>query len=427
MIKNTFTKKFISLFLLITTALSVLGCQNSASQIYKDVLKDQNLTVVHSPVNYDKLDTAYLVTELNSIYLKTTKLLTKTTPTEEKQTSVKQYIKENILPMLESIGITKEEMRQLIYYTQFLLKTAEKSSIIVSQKLLEETYHSYIQVLGSKRAGMLLYRGCVLYLKHQAENNDEHAEALNLQLEQLQTVLGEDAFTEAATVFYFATCLFTQNNKAEENSQFPALTDQELLLLWQRQADHLSSLTLTTEQWKIAGEFFFRLLFRIEQSPFDKNSLKTSLWQTLKNSDIDSIGIGSVIPSFLCLYKHIVFSLTPENIQTLRLGTEKEKWLCIASLASKYPQELLTFLGDFSNNVHLENGEEQALIQNKGLWQIYLTYSQERTSITSEQLCEILCQEILNEHTLLSAIEDYLFTNLPYTTFVFFYERSLTT
>jgi hypothetical protein len=329
--------------------------------------------------------------------------------------------------MLASVGVTKDEMRQLIYYTQFLLKTAENSSILIAKKLLEETYHSYIQVLGSKRAGMLLYRGCILYLEHQLKTESENTEAILLQLEQLQLILGEEAFTEAATVFYFSYCLFAKNESTEENSQFPRLTDQELLLLWQRQADHLLFLSLNDRQWELAAEFFCRLLFKIEKSPFEKNSLKSALWQTLKHTDSDLIGIGKVIPSFVSLYSQLVSKMTAEHIHTLRTGSDEERWLCLANLAGQCPEELLIFLTSFSENVRIESEATEKMLKDKGLWQNYLSYCQEQSALTSKQLCEILRKEDLQKDILVSAIEGYLFATLPHTAFAFFYERSLTT
>ena len=75
-------------------------------------------------------------------------------------------------------------------------------------------------------------------------------------------ILGEESFTESATVFYFATCLFSKSAQTNtEDSQLPKLTNDELLLLWQRQSEQISLLAISKEQWKIAGEFFFRLLF----------------------------------------------------------------------------------------------------------------------------------------------------------------------
>lgn len=428
MMKNTLTKKILSLILLLSTLFSLFGCQSSSQkQSDKEVLKGQDLTVLHTPVSYGPLDTAYLTTELGSIYFRTTALLNKTTPSEEQQSSVKQYIKENVLPMLASVGVTKDEMRQLIYYTQFLLKTAENSSILIAKKLLEETYHSYIQVLGSKRAGMLLYRGCILYLEHQLKTESENTEEISLQLEQLRDVLGEDAFTEAATVFYFSYCLFTKNESSKENSQFPPLTDQELLLLWQRQADHLLSLSLSDLQWQTAADFFCRLLFKLEKSPFEKNSLKSALWQTLQYTDGDSIGIGKVIPSFVSLYSQLVSKMTVEHIKTLRTGSDDERWLCLTALAGQCPEELLTFLTSFSENVRIESEATEKVLKDKGLWQNYLSYCQAQTTLTSKQLCEMLGSEDLSKDLLISAIEGYLFATLPHTAFAFFYERSLTT
>ena len=233
MIIKNLIKRGICFILAVSLFLSLIGCQSTPSQTSDDVLHGQDLIVTQTPVSYKKTEAAYLTSQMVSIYTRSAQILYKKTLTDEEKNSVSEYITLHILPMLQTVGVSKDELTQLFYFTQFLLNTAEKSSAIVAKKLLDETYQNCIRVLGSKRAGKVLYHSCVLYIEHEIAQNGENSEALRLQLSQLRDTLGQDAFADTATVFYFASSLFSGNTfQNDASSQFPSLTNEELLLLW---------------------------------------------------------------------------------------------------------------------------------------------------------------------------------------------------
>ncbi|MBE6673154.1 MAG: hypothetical protein E7599_06510 [Ruminococcaceae bacterium] len=422
------------------SAFGAISC-GSEKNTAVDTLENQDLVVVQTPVRYSRLEMIYLANRMEDIYARGAAILNKKALTDNERLSVNQYIKENILPMLQSVGVTKDELIQLLYFTDFLLTTAERGSILVAQKLFEETYRNYVQVLGSERAGQILYHSCLLYLDSEIEkaesnyaqtNNPsllQELELLTTQKRQLAKVLGEKAFADVATVFYFTTSLFTHPNgkSGEEGSPtVPELTNEELLLLWQRQAEHLEALALSNEQWQIAGDFFFAFLFRFERSPFEKNSLRDALWQALaKKDEAESIGIGKALPSLINLYAAAIKAMTPSQIARLRNGDATEKSQCLMALFLSCPNEFMTFLDTFSKNVHLQSRSEQQMLVEKGLWEDYLAYSSKRTPITPTQLYQCLSDCVsAGEGLPFDAIESYLYANLPYTTFVFFHERS---
>lgn len=425
-------------------ALGTLSCGPADQQSSSEVLADQDLTIVQTSVVYKRSEAIYLANQMEGIYTRAYKLINRQPLDPALQEEVNLYIHKNVLPMLQSLNITKEELKQLIYYTNFLLTTAERSSAVISKKLLEETYDNCIRVIGSDQCGKILYRSCLLYLEHElsqkeelyAQTNDhqtgQEIQTLRNKKQELTDILGESSFAGAASVFYFITSLlddsYGHGQSSQGQPQLPTLTNEELLLLWQRQEKHLRSLALSDKQWEIACEFFLPLFFRYSKSPFEKNTVANALLQALHSENEVHSGIGKTIPSLITLYGSVIQTADPTAIETLKTGTKTEKFHCINSLLLKNPSEFRSFLLTFSQNIHLDGEKGKKILADHGLWDSFLAYSANRTTITADELYHALANYNQEKSEIpFDAIENYLFESTPYITFVLFHKRSVDT
>ena len=164
-------KRLICYFLLIAMAFSYTACGKISPNIE---IPDRDLTVEETEIAYNGMQIGSFTKRMRSIVCRTAFLIDKTEYTKEQTDKLDAYIKNTVLPMLQSESVSAASLNELIFFAETLLATAEKSGKPLAYRMWKESYRNCIGVLGSERTGKVFYRSTLLYLDYKLEAAAEH-------------------------------------------------------------------------------------------------------------------------------------------------------------------------------------------------------------------------------------------------------------
>lgn len=415
--KITIARRGICYILIFSFLLSFCACESKQ----EDALPDRNLVVETVDVAYDAVEVTSYTLRLRSLYTRIRQLLKYPAPGEEENESTKQYIRNEIIPLLQRLQVTQYELDQLLYFGESLCKTAEKSGAAIALKMLEASYQNCIGVLGSRRAGKLLYHASLLYvLAKQKENNEDNAAYGEIHA-LLQDVLDENTFATAAVFTYYTISLL---DSAESKDLQVKLTDSELRLLLIHQANAYQSDNLTTKQWQAAGKVF-SFLGIFDFIDIDSQELPAVMWESICQEGTLLPAAFATMPELLALYDAFANELTDAETALLRSQNKDNCISAILSVSARIEKPLEQYLCSLTLALQdVSDDSEAQCLRALGLWEDYLSYAENREHISYRELVKVICKENQDRTEIVNCFENYLFSICPYFTFSIFHERS---
>lgn len=338
---------------------------------------------------------------------------------ETQKQQLTDFLSQRVFPMLLEIPVYDTELTVLIEQAESLCDQAEASRenwTFLSLQL----YQTMQAVLDASRAGAIAYRSTLLWMgesialceeryeKYGNEWDLEDAEAYRALQDRVETEIGESCYTSMIEMLIFSLNVTAGAFPADQETDGFDLSNDELLMLMQRQAEVFRMRSVSAAQWSLFGEVFSHWI------PKPNGSIGREELNAL-NKDGYFKRAFQVMPSLLELYAQAVDSMNGDQLGKLRSGDADLRASVLGQVISSCEPQFFAWCEDMQAYCSVGTDAEARVIRKAGLYESY----------------EVFCEEYptANAHTLWNSLTDgsgdmhrtvlgYLRGISPYATFV---------
>jgi hypothetical protein len=218
------------------------------------------------------------------------------------------------------------------------------------------------------------------------------------------------------TVFGAVFGLSLGAGAAQEESRLYALSDEDLTILFARQAEYFCSAEITQEQWGSAAQIYTTLF--VPQGATLLDAELSALFRSGYGGQL-----AKCMPALLQLYRSVTSKMTPHQLSALRQGNESTAPLTVAQLLHASSAEMSALEKELERYGFCQSSEEETTLRNAGLWEDYQQYLEDTPTVQTEQLLEdaaayAITPDQESREAFLNSAHHYLRTYLPCLAFV---------
>ena len=333
-----------------------------------------------------------------------------------------EFLSARVFPMLLEIPVYDTELTQLIEKAETLCDQAEASRedwAFLSLQL----YQNMQTVLDAPRAGAIIYRSTLLWMgesialceeryeKYGNEWDLEDAEAYRALQARVENEIGETCYTSMIEMLIFSLNAVAGAFPAEQETDGFNLSNDELLMLMQRQADVFRTRSVTAAQWSLFGELFSHWILAPNGS-IGREEL------TALNKDGYFKRAFQVMPSLLELYVQAVNSMNGEQLGKLRSGDADMRASVIGQVLSACETQFFAWSEAMQMYFAIETEAEAKVLRKAGLYEDFEDFCDEYPAVNADTLWNTLTDDGIEANRLHCEIVGYLRGIAPYVTFV---------
>ena len=422
---------------LLLALLLVVSCAACARDGEETPPKDTGrLVIEESYVSYDESfikEISEQATELLVALIRTEKGII--LPKEERD-DLSSLLRNDYIPLFADERITPEELREILSAAENLLpasenRTAETTHESTRNKAtaFSSFYQNAVAIIGTRRAGNVLYEGLCIYLNTKIDHYEARyeqygypyylasAQEYKTNLNALTATVGKETFSEAVTVLSFSTSLAAGLLPLSASSQESVLFDGDIQAALRRQTEYFVSLGITEEQWYAMGS----VLSLLVDSSADE--LHEATAATLTDEGYFA-RLARSIPSLLTFYRAFAQNMTLEQMAILKnTDTEKEYLRAISQILTDSSDELSALLTSLESNSTKESEGCRKLMEAEGMTAELDNFLKEYPEKDmSELLRTIAChaEGSASDAALRKSVIGYARTLSPYLTFALY-------
>ena len=352
---------------------------------------------------------------------------------EKQREEICEYIENELVGIIEESGIDLQSFTEANEAIRRGIALVEEGNS--SLGAFREVYFQLALGLGNEKSGAFIYRCALIWLDYNADRARERYETYGYEwylrdfedfsrlASEMRDRIAEKELSEALGVLFFSSAIMG-GTLIRDGEEIGIESDgRELEVLLRKQREMLCEYTLDAEDWQTVGEFFFKAFF--ENSVVDGASgdlLKAELI-ALRDCPSYSRDIGALVPYFIELYISITEAADADQLEMIMAGGDGAQ-RTVAMLTVESREALLALLDAIKTTELLSDSELDAIAA-AGYEDEFEEYSLKRKNISSEEFYSILTLYSEGRSDGLSlrcGIEDLLFGQAPYITFVFLSE-----
>lgn len=444
--------RMMAMLVLMAIVLSSAACGNKNANSDVNITEPTRLTVEKVPVCYTDEQTEIFSTRLTEIAAKAVFLLKSIRLNESQTQDVRVYIKDYVLPMLETKSITTEELTKLCKKAEIICNVTEEApaqeaannnSDEFSVALYTQLYRECLLVLGTERAGTLAYESVLIWVDHKIGHYWERYQKYgylyyleyidNLEQQRLQftQTVGEATFSQMLSLMFFGTSLVSLvTEDALNTDQEMLLNDAELLQLLNKHKIMLQINQPTKTQWEVCFSLFAEWTETAPPLLSSWNDLQKAEWKAFWN--VENVGsFGQICAESMILYQVLIEKLEEDDIAELRNENKEARVQTICMLLTECGEAFEHYTETLSS-IHIETDKEKNVLEKQGVWEEYLLFQDSLSSIEASDLRTAI-QEYAKSPTeeRYARVKEYTKASLhgmyPYLTFVFLWEGEIST
>lgn len=389
-------------------------------------IETQRLTVESVDTKYDPAFCAVTAKQSGELFCRLLALCGGPVLNQSQKQSIQNQIQERILPQLESLSVYPYELDALLEKTQALCSYWTEHEGITPSALFLQFYQSGLSVMPSQKLGGIIFSYTDLYLNHKIQQSYERYEVYGYQwylddahrysdlLTQLRSTIGGEVFSQMVTLAVFGLSLGA--GAAQEESRLYVLSDEDLTVLFARQAEYFCSAEITQEQWGSAAQIYTTLF--VPQGATLLDAELSALFRSGYGGQL-----AKCMPALLQLYRSVTSKMTPHQLSALRQGNESTAPLTVAQLLHASSAEMSALEKELERYGFCQSSEEETTLRNAGLWEDYQQYLEDTPTVQTKQLLEdaaayAITPDQESREAFLNSAHHYLRTYLPCLAFV---------
>ena len=330
-----------------------------------------------------------------------------------------EFLSARVFPMLLEIPVYDTELTQLIGKAETLCDQAEASREDWAFLCLQ-LYQNMQAVLDASRAGAIAYRSTLLWMgenvaiceeryeKYGNEWDLEDADAYRALQARVEDEIGETCYTSMIEMLIFSLNVATGALPTEQKTDGFDLSNDELLMLMQRQAEVFRTRAITVAQWSLFGELFSHWI------PAPNGSIGREELNAL-NKDGYFERAFRVMPSLLELYAGAVDAMNGDQLGKLRTQDADLRLSVLGKVLSSCEMQFFAWSEAMQAYCSIETDAEARVIRKAGLYEAFETFCEDYPAVDADTLWNTLTDG--SDHLHRDAI-GYLRGIAPYATFV---------
>ena len=370
-------KRFCCLLTVVALLFAATSCERNGQAGKEEDSTRTGIVVEDVPVSYTEEQSEALATRLAELTVRLLHLQKGFRPDKNQTNEIKAYAKHEILPIFLKRSVHASEVESLCASAEALCDAAESDGGMNDWLSTVLSIHRQsLTLLGSARAGGVLYDTVLLWLDHEIDVCTERyekygyawyfedAERYRRQRAQVTDVLGEDAFTSASEVLFIGLSELRAvlDGRLTDDSNADLLNDAELVVLLQKQAESFCAQPITEQQWATLCGVLQGWLLEQSAPPPTLTAAQNAEWSVWMRRENALCGIGSTIPQALSLYKAITNAMRAEDVALLRSEDETVRVGTVCRLLTQCESQTSLYLEAFERQIGANAAlEEDAL------------------------------------------------------------------
>lgn len=421
---NKALAKIISLLLALITLFSCISCQREAPEENYD--KNRRLEIINEPPVYTEEFIEGAANSFADIAEKLVRLLKNVNVSETQKTSLRNYFKIEIFPIIVMVRIYSDEVDAL--FSAVLELLSEEQAEMSSFEIFANLYKAAVESLDSTRAGLLAFEFSKTMISEKAEKCRARYEKYGyswylddaIKYETLEKAiretLGKDKFATAGSVVFFALSS-VYGIGMPKNELGLSVSGREALAILEMQADYFIEAGITEGDWKI----FFELLS--ELIPENNASHINAELYALKKNDY-FVSASEIMVPLLTLYEATTDKLLSSG-EPLYLSDGSVNLKAVIRAATDSEEELSALFDKIEASAKTNSKAESDAVSALKLNEAYESFIAENAVKNREELLDELkelaySEKDIDREALSALLSGYAVGIAPYIVFAVF-------
>lgn len=419
--------RVLSMGLALASLLPCIACtKEPEANITQTTVQTQDLIVEKPPVVYSEEQINQTVSRATALSARIIRLMGGPVLEETQKQKLNSELREQMIPLFKAQSVYPSEADQLLTTAESVCDSAESGETEM-RLLLLQLYQKGISVLGSDRIGRIAYAVSLIKLRLDIETAErrfeenpkytwyqENAERYTALKEQLETIVGEQSFTEMVEILVF--CLSTALDSAGKSNGKFDMTEEELLTVLRLQANRFATVTVTAEQWQCVTAVLS------EWAPESDGSLLEEELRVLNDADYGQ-KLALLMPNLLKLYRAAVIRLGVEDLRVLKKGSKTDWINVIAKVLAGCEAELTVVANGLESTCATATDKEKKILEYAKLLESYNAFAAEQTETGFSQMMDRMracaaTPDEANAKAFSKSLTAYFHGIAPYLTFV---------
>lgn len=380
--KHTGSVRCISVILTLIILISLVSCAGNSDLPVES--EANRLTVEKVPVCYTEEQTEVFSARLTDLTEQLLLMRKGIRLGEKQRLKLSAYITSSVLPMLEREEISDNELLQLCLAAEEICQadgTADGTSLWL---VVSRFYRESMLVIGTNRAGDLLFEGILLWADYKLQIYEERyqtygyafyleysAELLS-QREQLTQTVGKENFSFMLSSLFFGASLFSLlTEDAVSDLHETSVRPAEFSALLQKHRQMLAEHMPSRQQWSVCFSVLTAWMTDSGSTALSDrwSALQKAEWNAFLTAE-HAAELGAFYVDLLEFYQAVVENLTVETVSVLQTGTREQRLQAICLLLSDPTFQTEMFL-ERSSALQLASETEKAVLVKYHVWEEY--------------------------------------------------------
>lgn len=423
--KNRKWIRVLAIALLAAFAVAQVGCVRGTPSEDADALSEtvtSQLVIETPPAVYSEAFLADMLPRTATLCGRLLRLGEGLILGETQTQKLTDFLSEQVFPMLLEIPVYDAELTELIEKAETLCDQAEVSRedwAFLSLQL----YQNMQTVLDAPRAGAIAYRSTLLWMdenaalceeRYQKYGNEwdlEDAEAYRALKARVESEIGQACYTSMIEMLIFSLNAVMGAFPTEQETGGFDLSNDELLMLMQRQADVFRTGEVSVEQWSLFGEVFSDWI------PSPNGNVGREEINALNKNGYFARAF-CVMPSFLELYAQAVYVMNGEQLGILRSEDADACAIVMGQVLSSCRTQFFAWSEAVQAYCALETDAEAKVIRKANLYENYEVFCADYPVINASTLWNTLNDQAIGAEWLRRDVIGYFRGIAPYAAFV---------